>query len=132
MIRSTDEIRGASPRKMWVPVLGAQEDKEGIIAVASGLWVGRSDFLWTVVKFRSFSAQKELLRIVRKNLLQFVRTCAGIPMNLRWFCWHGLAGRRIIVTRIIVTRIIVARIIVAGPRRERRETKGKNWGDAIS
>ena len=78
-------------------------------------------------KLLSFSAQKELLRIVRKNMLQFVRTCAGIPMKLRWFCWHGLAGRR-----IIVTRIIVARIIVAGPRRERREKKGENWGDAIS
>jgi hypothetical protein len=53
-------------------------------------------------------------------------------MKLRWFCWHGLAGRRIVVTRIIVARIIVARIIVAGPRRERREKKGENWGDAIS
>ncbi len=47
-------------------------------------------------------------------------------MKFRWFCWHGLAGRRIIVTRIVVPRIvvpriIVTRIIVTGPRRERRE-----------
>ena len=90
MIRSTDEIRGASPRKMWVPVLGAQEEKEGIIAVASGLWDGRGEFLLKVVKLLLFGAQKELLRIVRKNMLQFVRKCAAIPMMFRLFCWHGL------------------------------------------
>ncbi len=78
-------------------------------------------------KILNFSAQKGLLRIVRKNMLQFVRKCAAIPMMFWWFCWHGLPGRRIIVTRIIVTRFIAT-----GPRRERCKKIGENRGDAIS
>ena len=42
-------------------------------------------------------------------------------MIFRWFCWHGLPGRRINVTRIIVTQFIVTR-----SRRERREKREKS------
>ena len=125
-----EKVYGRNPRrvpeKLWAPVPSAQKDREDILALVPGLWDGRDGFPWKVVKSSRFSAQKGLLRIVRKNMLQFVRKCAAIPMMFRWFCWHGLPGRRIMVARIIATRFIAT-----GPRRERRK-KQEKIDDAIS
>ncbi len=55
MTTSTDEIRGASPGKMWPPVPGARKDREEIIAVASGAWDGQRDFLYKIVIIRRIS-----------------------------------------------------------------------------